>query len=106
MLVQYMCLLALQGGDFGGYATDVTFTFPSTGVFTEPQRAIYKAVLDAQRAVLESMRPGVEWTKLHRLAERTILKHLKVRSDFSASALLGLPPMSRHRVAAATARAR
>ncbi|CDI76039.1 prolidase, putative [Eimeria acervulina] len=74
-------LLFDMGGDFNGYATDITFTYPSSGVFTGPQRAIYEAVLDAQLAVIERMRPGVEWTELHRLAERTILKHLKVRGD-------------------------
>ncbi|CDJ35957.1 prolidase, putative [Eimeria mitis] len=66
-----------KGGDFNGYATDITFTYPSSGTFTEAQKAIYEAVLDAQLAVIERMRPGVQWTELHRLAERTILKHLK-----------------------------
>ncbi|CDJ47488.1 prolidase, putative [Eimeria brunetti] len=70
-------LLFDMGGDFNGYATDITFTYPSSGVFTETQRAIYQAVLDAQLAVIERMRPGIEWTELHRLAERIILKHLK-----------------------------
>ncbi|CDI75040.1 prolidase, putative [Eimeria praecox] len=70
-------LLFDMGGDFNGYATDITITYPSSGVFTETQRAIYEAVLDAQLAVIERMRPGAEWTELHRLAERTILKHLK-----------------------------
>lgn len=68
----------LQGGDFAGYATDITFTFPCNGVFTEAQRAIYTAVLDAQTSVIKRMRPGVQWTDMHRLAERIILKHLKV----------------------------
>ncbi|XP_026191044.1 xaa-Pro dipeptidase [Cyclospora cayetanensis] len=70
-------LLFDMGGDFSGYATDITFTFPANGVFTEMQKAIYSAVLDAQQAVLRRMKPGERWTALHRLAERVILKHLK-----------------------------
>ncbi|CDJ42604.1 prolidase, putative [Eimeria tenella] len=70
-------LLFDMGGDYNGYATDITFTYPSNGIFTETQKAIYDAVLDAQKSVIERMRPGVEWTELHRLAELVILKHLK-----------------------------
>ncbi|KAL8454923.1 hypothetical protein Emag_001289 [Eimeria magna] len=51
-------LLYDMGGDFGGYATDITCTFPVSGSFTEAQREIYLAVLDAQQSVLESMKPG------------------------------------------------
>lgn len=70
-------LLFDMGGDFGGYATDITVTFPPSGAFTEAQRAIYLAVLDAQTSVIKSMRPGVQWTDMHRLAERVILRHLQ-----------------------------
>ncbi|KAL8275795.1 hypothetical protein Esti_000358 [Eimeria stiedai] len=70
-------LLYDMGGTFGGYATDITCTFPVSGSFTEAQREIYLAVLDAQQSVIRSMRPGVRWTDMHRLAEKVLLKHLK-----------------------------
>ena len=42
-----MLLLDL-GAEFMGYATDITISFPASGVFTDDQRAIYQAVRDAQ----------------------------------------------------------
>ncbi|OEH79475.1 putative prolidase [Cyclospora cayetanensis] len=87
-------LLFDMGGDFSGYATDITFTFPANGVFTEMQKAIYSAVLDAQQAVLRRMKPGERWTALHRLAERVILKHLKVTTSLHSN----LQPLLHQRV--------
>lgn len=47
-----------------------------SGKFTADQRAIYEAVLNAQRAVYAHMLPGNLWTDCHLLAEREILKAL------------------------------
>ncbi|URE15976.1 hypothetical protein MUK42_11296 [Musa troglodytarum] len=47
------------------------------GKFTKDQIVIYNAVLAAHNAVLQSMRPGVCWIDMHRLAEKTILESLK-----------------------------
>ena len=37
---------------------------------------IYQAVLNAQVAVLNAMRPGVSWVDCHLLAEKEVLKGL------------------------------
>lgn len=47
------------GASYGGYAADVTRTFPVSGRFTEAQRQIYQLVRDAQAAGEEVARPGV-----------------------------------------------
>ena len=47
-----------------------------SGKFTSDQQAIYEGVLAAQRAVLDSMRPGFPWPECHKLAERAILQAL------------------------------
>ncbi len=55
-------------------------TFPANGKFSDEQRAIYNITLEANRAVQRAMKPGVEWTDMHRLAERVICEGLiKVR---------------------------
>ncbi|MES1911130.1 MAG: hypothetical protein MHM6MM_003613 [Cercozoa sp. M6MM] len=70
-------LLADCGGEFTNYATDVTTTWPVSGVFTPVQKVIVGAVAAAQEAVLSQMKPGVMWPDMHRLAERVILTSLK-----------------------------
>ena len=47
------------GGEYQYYCGDITRTFPANGKFTDPQRAIYQSVLDAQCEIIESIRPGV-----------------------------------------------
>lgn len=64
------------GGEYDGYATAITTMVAIGGKFTEQQRGIYEAVLDAQQTVEREMKPGVKWPDMHRLAERVILTHL------------------------------
>ncbi|MEM1402689.1 MAG: aminopeptidase P family protein [Pseudomonadota bacterium] len=64
------------GAEKDFYAADVTRTFPRSGVFTEPQREIYEAVLDAQSAVMEQVRPGVFHRELTETAIDVLGKHL------------------------------
>ena len=45
-------------------------------MFSDQQRPIYTAVLNAQKAVYEMIRPGVSWVDCHRVAELEILRQL------------------------------
>ena len=47
------------GAEYSAYAADVTRTYPVSGRFTPRQREIYQIVLDAQKAALDRVRPGV-----------------------------------------------
>jgi Xaa-Pro aminopeptidase len=47
------------GGEYGGYAADITRTVPANGKFTPRQREIYNIVLGAQNAALAATKPGV-----------------------------------------------
>ncbi|KAL5962245.1 Xaa-Pro dipeptidase [Taenia solium] len=71
-----MCLFDM-GGEYYCYCSDITCSFPVNGKFTPDQRLIYEAVLAAVRTVTSHLRPGVSWLEMHKLAERTILEHLK-----------------------------
>jgi Xaa-Pro dipeptidase len=65
-----------SGAEYHGYSSDITCSWPVDGRFTADQRAIYEAVLAANRAVEAAMKPGVPWPDMHRLAERTIAERL------------------------------
>lgn len=47
------------GAEFMGYAADITRTFPVSGTFSAPQKAIYELVLKAQQNALDFIGPGV-----------------------------------------------
>ena len=47
------------GAEYQGYAADITRTFPASGKFSEPQKALYQLVLNAQLAALDVIKPGV-----------------------------------------------
>jgi len=71
-----MALLDM-GCEYSFYASDITCSFPVSGVYTADQRLVYEAVLDAQKHILAVMRPGVPWSDMHRLMWRVTLTHLK-----------------------------
>jgi Xaa-Pro aminopeptidase len=48
-----------------GWASDITRTWPVSGVFSKSQRDIYDVVLAAHDACIAAMRPGVEYRDLH-----------------------------------------
>ncbi|NOY26430.1 MAG: aminopeptidase P family protein [Oligoflexia bacterium] len=71
-------LLLLDGGAeaASGYATDVTRTWPVSKRFSPRQRAAYDAVLAAQQAAIEQVRPGVRYRSVHDAASLVIARFL------------------------------
>ena len=65
-------LLIDAGAENQGYASDITRTFPTNGIFTEPQRQLYQVVLDSQYAALEQCKPGNRWIDPHDAAVKVI----------------------------------
>ncbi len=53
------------GYEYQGYASDFTRTYPGNGSFSSEQAAIYQAVLDAQKQVIEDIEPEVSMEDLH-----------------------------------------
>ncbi|WP_166257499.1 Xaa-Pro aminopeptidase [Marinobacter salicampi] len=58
------------------YASDITRTFPVSGTFSEPQRALYEVVLAAQYAAIEAVKPGNHWNHPHQAALNVLTQGL------------------------------
>jgi Xaa-Pro aminopeptidase len=69
-------LLIDAGCELDGYASDVTRTFPVNGRFSPAQREVYEIVLAAQRAAIESVRPGAAWNEPHDTAVKVLAQGL------------------------------
>ncbi len=55
------------GSAWGNYCADISRTFPINGKFTPRQAEIYNTVLEAQRLVIASAKPGVTLGELNQL---------------------------------------
>ena len=60
------------GAEFNFYSADIQRNIPVNGSLSPQQRAIYEIALKVQKTVIDSIRPGVTWWQLHRLAERLL----------------------------------
>lgn len=72
-------MLVIDAGceTLSGYCSDITRTIPVGGKFNHRQREIYQAVLDANTAVIEKLKPGIRYFDMHLLAAKTITNGLK-----------------------------
>ncbi len=69
-------LLLDAGGEFNGYAADITRTFPISGKFSTEQRLIYELVYEAQQAALNQIRPGYLWNDIQNTLVKVITEGL------------------------------
>lgn len=74
-----------MGAEYHCYSADVTVTYPVSGVFTEGQRAVYEAVWAATEIVERTIRPGICYKDMHRLARRTMLEKMSEAGLFNGS---------------------
>ena len=70
-------LLVDAGCELDGYASDITRTWPVSGAYTPEQRAVYEIVLEAQRAAISKIEPGVNILDPHHAAIDVITRGLK-----------------------------
>ncbi|GJQ80768.1 putative manganese ion binding protein [Trypoxylus dichotomus] len=66
-----------MGGQYFGYASDITCSFPANGKFTHDQKMVYNVVLKACMETEAACKPGVMWYDVYCLGLRTILEGLK-----------------------------
>ncbi|HXU65388.1 MAG TPA: aminopeptidase P family protein [Polyangia bacterium] len=66
-------LLADVGAETrGGWAGDVTRTWPVSGRFSPTQRDFYGLVLEAQRQAIAAVTPGTRYRNVHRIASQAL----------------------------------
>ncbi|MGJ3507440.1 aminopeptidase P family protein [Enemella sp. A6] len=58
------------------YTADITRTLPVNGRFSEPQRKVYNAVLEAADAALAMCHPGTPFIEVHRAAISVLARRL------------------------------
>jgi Xaa-Pro aminopeptidase len=69
-------LLIDAAASYGGYAADITRTFPVSGRFSPEQRAIYEVVRAAQARVERLLRPGTPFRALNDTARAVLAEGL------------------------------
>ena len=65
-------LLIDAGCELGGYASDITRTWPVSGRFNAAQRDVYQLVLDSQTAAFAEVKPGARFIDYHDAAVRVL----------------------------------
>lgn len=63
------------GASFGYQTMDITRTWPVSGKFSELQERAYRAVLEAQKAVIAAMKPGVTRAETREISREIIRRH-------------------------------
>ena len=70
-------LLIDAGAEYGCYCADVTRTFPVGREFSPAQQDVYDLVLSAQKAAIETIRPGVHFDDVHDRATGILVEGLR-----------------------------
>jgi Xaa-Pro aminopeptidase len=69
-------LLLDAGGEYLGYAADITRTYPVGGYWSLEQQRIYDLVLHAQKQGIGLIRPGIAWQDIQTLVVETLTQGL------------------------------
>lgn len=72
LLAANSLVLIDAGCEVGGYASDITRTFPVNGKFGAVQRDVYEIVLAAQQAAIDAIKPGASFIAYHEAALRVL----------------------------------
>ena len=70
-------LLVDCGAQYEWYNGDITRTFPVNGKFTPRQRMVYEIVLEGQQKVIDTIRPGLPFSRLNEILKEHYLTALQ-----------------------------
>ena len=65
------------GATYGYYSSDISRTFPANGKFTDRQKQLYNIVLEAQRKVIEAIKPELPFKRLNEIVIEHYEEELK-----------------------------
>lgn len=65
------------GAIFGQYNADITRTYPSSGKFTDRQKAIYEVVLEANKKTIAWLKPGVTLKEFNDFGKQILIDGAK-----------------------------
>lgn len=68
-------MLMDYGADYDYYTTDITRMWPVSGRFTERQEQMYRCILDASKAIIAAIKPGVTVEELQDVGEEVYKEH-------------------------------
>eukprot|EP01118_Nematostelium_gracile_P018803 TRINITY_DN8496_c0_g1_i1.p1 TRINITY_DN8496_c0_g1~~TRINITY_DN8496_c0_g1_i1.p1 ORF type:complete len:314 (-),score=70.12 TRINITY_DN8496_c0_g1_i1:64-867(-) len=57
-------ILIDAAGEYNGYGTDITRSYPVNGKWNDQQKTIYTMVLNTQQRLIDMLKPGVSWSSL------------------------------------------
>lgn len=69
-------ILSDCAAEYRGYSSDVTRSYPANGKFSKEQKEIYQIVLNAQKAAIAAIRPGVSYNDASAAADSVIAEGL------------------------------
>jgi Xaa-Pro aminopeptidase len=70
-------ILTDVGAAYDEYGTDISRVFPANGRFNERQAQLYRVAFEANRAVMEQVRPSVYFPQLNRTCREVAFEGLK-----------------------------
>ena len=70
-------ILSDVGAAYDEYCTDISRVFPANGHFSERQAQLYQVAYDANRAMMEQVRPGALFPKLNQTCREASFEGLK-----------------------------
>lgn len=65
-------IVADCAAEYHGYSSDVTRSYPASGKFSKEQKEIYHIVLEAQKAAINAIHPGVKWSVISTIADSVV----------------------------------
>lgn len=78
------------------YTADITRSLPVNGKYTEVQRKVYQAVLDAADAAFAVAKPGLKFRDLHLIATRVLAERLHEWGILPVSVEEAMDPEGQH----------